>query len=81
MPPTEAKPLVSALNKLFDQVDESNRNQQRFLANAAHQLRTPLAGLQAHTELAMAQPVPDACRARWRRPCAGSTTRCPSPSG
>ena len=61
--PAEAKPLLSALNKLFDQVDESNRNQQRFLANAAHQLRTPLAGLQAHTELAMAQPVPDACRA------------------
>lgn len=61
--PAEAKPLVTALNKLFDQVDESNRNQQRFLANAAHQLRTPLAGLQAHTELAMAQPVPDACRA------------------
>jgi two-component system sensor histidine kinase TctE len=62
--PTEAKPLVAALNKLFDRVDEANRNQQRFLANAAHQLRTPLAGLQAHTELAMSQqPVPDACRA------------------
>jgi len=61
--PAEAEPLVAALNKLFGQVDESNRNQQRFLANAAHQLRTPLAGLQAHTELAMAQPVPDACRA------------------
>ncbi len=61
--PAEAKPLLGALNKLFAQVDESNRNQQRFLANAAHQLRTPLAGLQAHTELAMAQPVPDACRA------------------
>ena len=61
--PTEAKPLVTALNKLFGQVDEANRNQQRFLANAAHQLRTPLAGLQAHTELAMSQPVPDACRA------------------
>ncbi|MBS0336916.1 MAG: sensor histidine kinase N-terminal domain-containing protein [Proteobacteria bacterium] len=61
--PAEAKPLVAALNKLFDQVDEANRNQQRFLANAAHQLRTPLAGLQAHTELAMAQPVPEACRA------------------
>jgi len=61
--PAEAKPLLAALNKLFGQVDESNRNQQRFLANAAHQLRTPLAGLQAHTELAMAQPVPDACRA------------------
>ena len=61
--PTEAKPLVTALNKLFGQVDEANRNQQRFLANAAHQLPTPLAGLQAHTELAMSQPVPDACRA------------------
>lgn len=61
--PAEAKPLVAALNKLFDRVEEANRNQQRFLANAAHQLRTPLAGLQAHTELAMSQhPVPEACR-------------------
>jgi len=60
--PSEAIALVTALNQLFHQVDEANRNQQRFLANAAHQLRTPLAGLQAHTELAMAQPVPDACR-------------------
>lgn len=61
--PAEAKPLVAALNQLLEQVDEANLNQQRFLANAAHQLRTPLAGLQAHTELAMAQPVPEACRA------------------
>ena len=30
--PEEAQPLVAALNKLFDQVGESNRNQQRFLA-------------------------------------------------
>ena len=56
--PEEARPLVGALNQLFDQVAESNRNQQRFLANAAHQLRTPLAGLQAHTEIALSQAGP-----------------------
>ena len=61
--PEEARPLVGALNQLFGQVAESSRNQQRFLANAAHQLRTPLAGLQAHTELALAQEVPGARRA------------------
>lgn len=61
--PLEAQPLVGALNQLFGQVAESNSNQQRFLANAAHQLRTPLAGLQAHTELALAQDVPEAHRA------------------
>ncbi len=60
--PEEARPLVGALNQLFGQVAEANRNQQRFLANAAHQLRTPLAGLQAHAELALAKAGPDAQR-------------------
>jgi two-component system, OmpR family, sensor histidine kinase TctE len=62
--PEETRPLLHALNGLLGQVAEGNRNQQRFLANAAHQLRTPLAGLQAHTELALAQPLPPACRAQ-----------------
>jgi len=69
--PEEARPLVGALNLLFGQVAESSGNQQRFLANAAHQLRTPLAGLQAHTEIALAQwdiapshGVPDERRAQ-----------------
>jgi two-component system sensor histidine kinase TctE len=61
--PEETRPLVSALNGLLDEVSQAAQTQQRFLANAAHQLRTPLAGLQAHTELALAQPVPDSCRA------------------
>jgi len=51
--PEETRALVGALNQLLVRVEESNRNQQRFLANAAHQLRTPLAGLQAHAELAL----------------------------
>jgi len=61
--PEETRPLVLALNGLLEEVALAARNQQRFLANAAHQLRTPLAGLQAHTELALAQPIPEACRA------------------
>ena len=62
--PEEARPLVGALNQLFRQVAESSGNQQRFLANAAHQLRTPLAGLRAHTEIALAQGMPEAQRAQ-----------------
>jgi two-component system, OmpR family, sensor histidine kinase TctE len=62
--PEETRPLLAALNGLLEQVAEASRNQQRFLANAAHQLRTPLAGLQAHTELALTQPLPDAVRAQ-----------------
>ena len=61
--PEEMRPLLAALNGLLDEVAHAAQNQQRFLANAAHQLRTPLAGLRAHTELALAQPMPDSCRA------------------
>src|SRR5262249_37885652 len=62
--PEETRPLVSALNGLLEELALAASNQQRFLANAAHQLRTPLAGLQAHTELALAQPLPESCRAQ-----------------
>ncbi|HYX64916.1 MAG TPA: sensor histidine kinase N-terminal domain-containing protein [Burkholderiales bacterium] len=60
--PEEARPLVSALNDLLGQLALASRNQQRFLANAAHQLRTPLAGLQAHTELALAKSLAEPAR-------------------
>jgi len=60
--PEETQPLVRALNGLLEEVSHASRNQQRFLANAAHQLRTPLAGLQAHTELALAKPLPPEVR-------------------
>jgi two-component system sensor histidine kinase TctE len=50
--PDEVKPLVSALNQLLARLASALGTQQRFIANAAHQLRTPLAGLKTHVELA-----------------------------
>ncbi|MBX9685522.1 MAG: sensor histidine kinase N-terminal domain-containing protein [Candidatus Obscuribacterales bacterium] len=53
--PKEVKPLVLSINKLLLRLQEDRDLQKRFLSNAAHQLRTPLAGLKTQTELALRQ--------------------------
>ena len=53
--PEEVAPLVRAINDLLARLDQSLSAQKHFLADAAHQLKTPLAGLRTQAELAQRQ--------------------------
>ena len=50
--PQEVAPLVRAVNELLQRLDESMAAQRHFLTDAAHQLKTPLAGLRMQAEIA-----------------------------
>lgn len=59
--PPEVRAMTEALNRLFARASAESDAQQRFIADAAHQLRTPLAALQSQVEAwaLMAQSAPD----------------------
>ena len=50
--PEEIRPLLDALNELLARVDRALANERRFTADAAHELRTPLAALAAQSQVA-----------------------------
>jgi two-component system, OmpR family, sensor histidine kinase TctE len=55
--PREIAPVVVTLNRLFGMLRTSVQSQQQFIANTAHQLRTPITGMQAQLDLLAAEPA------------------------
>ena len=72
--PEEIAPLVSSFNELLARLSKNIEMQQRFLADAAHQMKTPLAGLRTQAELAVRETDPQELQ-RTLRHIAISTER------
>jgi len=51
--PEEISPLVGSLNEMLERLSQSIQMQKRFIADAAHQMKTPLAGMRMQSELAL----------------------------
>ncbi len=57
--PEEISPLVRSLNEMLARLSQSIQSQKRFIADAAHQMKTPLAGMRMQSELALRQDSRD----------------------
>ncbi len=55
--PSELAPLTATLNRLFVMLRTAVQSQQQFIANTAHQLRTPITGMLAQLDLLVADPA------------------------
>jgi len=56
--PSEARPLVDAISRLFERVRGTLDNERRFTADASHELRTPLAAIKVQTQVALRSTDP-----------------------
>src|SRR5690606_37567887 len=70
--PAEIVPLVAAMNSLLTRLASANETQRRFVANAAHQLKTPLAGMRTQAELALRERRPEKMNASLEQLVRGS---------
>jgi two-component system sensor histidine kinase TctE len=60
--PHEVRPLIRGFNRLLELLHDAAASQRRFVADAAHQMRTPVAGLLAQLELLQENPLAAAVR-------------------
>lgn len=58
--PTELRPMAERLNEMMSRLQEAFERRRRFLADASHELRTPVAALITTMEVALARPRPQA---------------------
>ncbi|HWA37531.1 MAG TPA: ATP-binding protein, partial [Burkholderiales bacterium] len=56
--PAEVRPLVSSINELLARLDRALTLQERFVADAAHQLKTPVAALRTQLDVALRERDP-----------------------
>ncbi len=60
--PNEFKPLVGAINGMLYRLEDGLNSMRNFISDASHQLKTPLASLQAQSEMALRETDPDGVR-------------------
>ncbi|WP_310609251.1 sensor histidine kinase [Limnohabitans sp.] len=70
--PTEVHSLVTAINRLLQAIQRSVKQEKRFINDAAHQLRTPLAGLINQSDLAINETDGERLRARLHKVHSGA---------
>lgn len=58
-PPRELKPMIQSINSLFERINRTLSLERGFTAVAAHELRTPLAGLRAQAQVAALARTPE----------------------
>ena len=65
--PAEVAPLVASFNRMLVRIDRAISNERRFIADAAHELRTPLAAVLTQAQVALNTPDLDQSRAALRQ--------------